>query len=278
MHPRHGLRSTVTVDEIARLEFANHMAAAAMRRMTFALRPGMTDFEAFAAAQVGGLPLGCHATFATGARAALGLTGPSGQVLTRGVPLSFNICHWGANICRAAWCAEGPADLPAEAQDYVEAFVGPYLQALSTWFGLMTPGTSGGAVQAAMDAALPFDTFHVGLNPGHLIGDDEWISSPIFPGSDLPLRSGMAMQCDVIPSHPVYGSTRLEDGYILADAGLTDEIAHRFPAMHDRIHRRQAFMRERIGLGVADACLPLADTCGLLPPWLLAPRRMLTLT
>jgi hypothetical protein len=71
MHPGAGLRSVVTVDEIARLEFANHMAAVAVRRMAFAMRDGVTDFEVFAAGAVGGLPLGCHATFATG-------RGPSG--------------------------------------------------------------------------------------------------------------------------------------------------------------------------------------------------------
>jgi Xaa-Pro aminopeptidase len=277
MHPGHGLRSTVTPDQIARLEFANHMAAAALRRMTFALRPGMTDFEAFAEARVGGLPLGCHATFATGARAALGLTGPFGAVLARGQPLSFNVCHWGSNVCRAGWLAETAGDLPAPARDYVEAFAGPYLQALSGWFSMMRPGTAGGAVQAAIDAALPFETFHVALNPGHLIGDDEWISSPVFPGSDLPLRPGMAMQCDVIPSHPVYGSTRLEDGYVIADAALADDLARRHPALLERMRRRQAFMRQAVGLDVPDDCLPLADTCGVLAPFLLAPRQVLTL-
>jgi Xaa-Pro aminopeptidase len=82
MHPGTGLRSIVTVDEIARLEFANHMAAHAVRRMTFALRDGATDFEVFAAAAVGGLPLGCHPTFATGP-GSFGLGGPTGARITR---------------------------------------------------------------------------------------------------------------------------------------------------------------------------------------------------
>ena len=46
MHPAHGLRARVDAAEIARLEFANHMAAAALRRMVFAFREGMTDFAA----------------------------------------------------------------------------------------------------------------------------------------------------------------------------------------------------------------------------------------
>lgn len=274
MHPGTGLRSTVTVDDIPRLEFANHMAAAALRRMTFALREGMTDFAAFEAAGIGGLPLGCHATFATGARP-FGLSGPAGAVLERGRQISFNICHWGANICRAGWLAEGPDDLPEAAQDYLEAFVGPYLEAMRLWCGLMRPGVAGGEVQAAMDRALA--GFGVVLNPGHLIGSDEWISSPIYPGSDLPIRSGMAMQMDVIPDHPVYGSTRMEDGYVIADDALRAMLAQRHPAVAARIAGRRAFMGER-GFDLPETLLPLADTCGVVAPFLLAPRRLARLT
>ena len=277
MHPAHGLRARVDAAGIARLEFANHMAAAALRRMVFAFREGMTDFEAYQAAQVGGLPLGCHSTFATGARADQGLSGPTGQVLRRGSPISFNICHWGSNICRAGWLASGPGDLPATAQDYLEAFAGPYVAAIAHWCGMMRPGVAGGEVWAAMQERLPFDRFGLFLNPGHLIGLDEWMSSPIFEGSDIPLASGMAMQCDVIPSHPVYGSTRMEDGYVIADAGLRGELAARFPAVAARIAHRQRFMEQVIGIAVPDSLLPLADTCGIVAPWLLDPGLVITL-
>lgn len=276
-HPATGLRATATADEIARLEFANHMAAGALKRMAFALREGMSDFEVFAEARVGGLPLGCHATFATGARAFQGLSGPTGERLRRGQPLSFNICHWGANICRAGWLAEGPDDLPEPARDYLEAFTLPYLRAMSDWTALMRPSVTGGTVWAAMQAALPFARFGVALNPGHLIGLEEWMSSPISEGSAVELRSGMAMQMDVIPGHPAYGSTRMEDGYAIADAALAAELAVRFPAVADRVRRRQAFMRGVIGMEVPDTLLPLADTCGIIAPWLLAPRRVLAL-
>ncbi len=273
MHPGTGLRSVVTVDDIARLEFANHMAAAAVRRIAFALREGMSDFAAVEAGRIGGLPLGCHTTFATGPQP-FGLSGPTGARIETGRTLSFNVCHWGANVCRAGWVAEGPEDLPAEARDYVEAFVGPYLQAMNLWCGLMRPGVPGGEVQAAMDAALP--GFGVTLNPGHLIGTDEWISSPIFPGSDLPIRSGMAMQMDVIPDHPVYGSTRMEDGYVIAEADLRAMLEERHPMVAARVEMRRSFLREA-GYDLPDSLLPLADTCGVVAPYLLAPRKLAVL-
>ncbi|MBP6736288.1 MAG: M24 family metallopeptidase [Rhodobacteraceae bacterium] len=277
MHPGHGLRARVDAAEIARLEFANHMAAKALRRMAFALREGMRDFEAFESARVGGLPLGCHPTFATGTRAEQGLSGPTGEVLRLGAPISFNICHWGANICRAGWLARGPDDLPPAAQDYLEAFVLPYVAAMSDWCALMQPGVSGGTVWQAMQDALPFAQFGVMLNPGHLIGLDEWMSSPICQGSEVPLASGMAMQMDVIPGHPVYGSTRMEDGYVIADADLRADLAQGFPEVAARVTARQRFMREVIGMAVPETLLPLADTCGIVAPWLLDPAQVVAL-
>ena len=272
MHPAHGLRARVDAAEIARLEFANHMAAAALRRMVFALREGMTDFQAVEAARVGGLPLGCHSTFAMGD--APGLCGPSGQHLALGQPLGFNICHWGANICRAGWLARSAADLPLAARDYVEAFVKPYVTAMSDWCAMMRPGVSGGYVWRHMRTALPFDQFGVTLNPGHLIGLDEWVSSPIREGSIDALASGMAMQMDVIPGHPVYGSTRMEDGYVIADADLRADLARRFPNVARRCEARARFMREVIGMEVPDTLLPLSDTCGIVAPFLLDPAQV----
>jgi Xaa-Pro aminopeptidase len=277
MHPGHGLRCTVDAVEIARLEFANQMAARALNRMVRSFREGMSDFEAFEAAQVGGLPLGCHATFATGGRAAQGLSGPTGQILRRGSQISFNICHWGSNICRAGWLAETADDLPVPARGYLDEFAFPYVGALSEWFAMMRPGVSGGDVWARIRQLLPYETFAVDLNPGHLIGTDEWISSPISEGSNLPIRSGMAMQCDVIPGHPVYGSTRMEDGYAIADAGLRADLERQFPAVAARCARRADFMRDVIGLDVPETLLPLADTCGVVAPFLLDARQVIAL-
>lgn len=277
MHPGHGLRATVTVDEIAAFEYANFEAARAVRAMLFALREGMTDLDVFRAGAVSGLPYGCHPTFGTGANAALGLSGPTGEIIRRGQPLSFNVCHFGANVCRSGWIAETAADLPEPARDYVEAFAGPYVAALSDWFAMMTPGTRGGDVWSMVRARLPFETFGIFLNPGHLIHHDEWLSSPISEGSDLPLRSGMAMQVDVIPSNPVYASTRMEDGIVVADAALRADLAARHPDVAARCTRRRAFMIDVIGLDVPETVLPLSDTAGIVPPFLLRPETVIAL-
>ena len=124
---------------------------------------------------------------------------------------------------------------------------------------------------------LPPATFGITLNPGHLIGLDEWLSSPIFAGSDIPLASGMAMQMDVIPAHPRWGSTRMEDGYVIADQGLRDDLARKHPNLSRRCALRAEVMQRVIGMDVPETLLPLADTCGILAPWLLDPAQVVVL-
>ncbi|MES2915032.1 MAG: hypothetical protein V4753_07930 [Pseudomonadota bacterium] len=274
MHPGHGLRARASVDDIARLEFSNHMAASALRRMVFAFQEGTTDFAAVEAARIGGLPLGCHVTFAMGDTP--GLSGPIGDRIVKGRPASFNIAHWGANICRAGWMARGAGDLPASAAGYLEELVFPYARAMSDWCAMMRPGVPGGSVWAMIHDRLPPE-FGVTLNPGHLIGLDEWMSSPIMQGSVIPLASGMAMQMDVIPAHPRWGSTRMEDGYVLADEQLRAALARAHPNVARRSAARAEFMGRVIGMEVPASLLPLADTCGIIAPWLLDPAQVVVL-
>ncbi len=278
MHPGYGFRTTVTAEEIAAFEFSNSVASAAVRRMLFSLREGMTDFEIYEAGQVSGLPLGCHNTFSIGGNRHLGLGGPSGEVARRGDPMSFNVCHFGSNIARSGWLVSGASELPEAARDYVDAFAGPYVEVLSAWLAMMRPGVRGGDVFEMIQRKLPFERFGIFLNPGHLIHTDEWLSSPIARDSDLPLRSGMYMQIDIIPVHRDYNSSRMEEGIVIADAALQAELGRHYPEVLARCLARRSFMRDTIGLAVPDSVLPLSDTAGIVPPFFFSPRTMFGLT
>jgi hypothetical protein len=234
-----------------------------------AVREGWTDLDVLRDARLGGLPLGCHPTFAVGG--APGLGGPTGRPIRRGDSLGFNLCHWGANICRAGWIAEGPHDVPAPVGDYVEAYVAPYVAAVSRWLAMMVPGTRGGDVYDLVHRLLPDDVYGIDLNPGHLIAYEEWVSSPIAAGSDDLLRSGMVLQIDIIPSHPVYFSTRMEEGIVIAEDALQTELEARHPGVIGRCRARRAFMRDTLGLDVPDTVLPLSDVAGMVTPWFLRP-------
>ena len=144
MSPAYGLRAQCSSSEIAYFEYTNYRASEAMKRMHFGLRLGMTDHELVSEARYDGLPLACHITLKTGPDR-IGLSSPSGDVIERGYPWSANISYWGSNVCRAGWVAESAVDLPEPAADYVEAFAGPYFEAMAEWLNALRIGETGGA-------------------------------------------------------------------------------------------------------------------------------------
>ncbi len=271
------LRSIATAPEIAFFEYTNYKASEAMRRMQFALREGMTDHELIAHAGYDGLPLSCHMTCKTGPRR-VSLASASGAVIERGHPWSANIAYWGANICRANWVAESASDLPDRARDYVDAFAGPYMDAMAAWLDALAIGTPGGTLHTLIQQRLPFERFGIFLNAGHLIHFDEWLCSPVYEGSTEPILSGMVFQTDIIPSSPLFFSTRMEDGLAIADATLRAELAARFPEAWHRIQARRNFAQQTLGFPLRDEHLPLSNTFGLVAPFALNPRRVFAIT
>ncbi len=277
MHPAYGLRARCSADEIAYLEYAGILASEGVKRMLFGLKPGMLDYEVAELARLNGMPLGCHMTLVTGDTRACGMNSPLGALVRRGEPFATNVSYWGSNVCRAGWAAADSSDLPKAARDYVEAFAGPYFAAMGAWFETLKIGALGSEPQRVIDMLLPFKQFGIALNAGHLIHLDEWLSSPIYPGSDIPLSSGMCIQADVIPNSPVYFSSRMEDGYALADAALQRELRTRYPACYQRCLARRDFMRTTLGLPVGDDVLPLSNIPSIIPPYFLSPNTLLAL-
>ena len=85
-------------------------------------------------------------------------------------------------------------------------------------------------LQAIVDRHLGDPFFGIFLNPGHQLHLDEWVNSPIGPGSTVELRSGMTLQSDIIPATGTdYFTTNVEDGVALADATLRDALRARYP-------------------------------------------------
>src|SRR5437879_862429 len=60
VRPGSGLRLVNDIDQIASFEFAATHGSAAMRRMLLAVRPGMTEFDAFSLFRPIGLPFSYH--------------------------------------------------------------------------------------------------------------------------------------------------------------------------------------------------------------------------
>jgi hypothetical protein len=274
MSPSNGLRTSSSVAEIAYFEYANVLASEGIKRIVFGMREGMTDFEVVKLAEYDGQPLATHISLLTGGNLERSLSSPVGCPIRRGEPFSVNLSYWGSNCCRAGWTAETSADLPPAAADYVERFAGIYFTVMGEWFRRLRIGVPGGELYRLVLDNLPFERFGIFLNPGHLIHLDEWVSSPVFEDSRIPIRSGMTLQSDVIPVSSTYFSSRLEDGYVVADGSLRESLKEQFPKVYSRCQDRRSFMAETLGFELGEEVLPLSNIPGIVPPFFLAPNRI----
>ncbi len=243
--PADGLRVINEVEQLAAMEAAACATSSGVHNVLTGIRPGMRERDAVALLGWDGTPLSCHLMLSAGPRAALGLLSPGDRAIERGDPFTVAFGIWGALNCRAGFVVEDAAELPDGIRDYVDRLVGPYFSAVAEWYGALRIGATGGALHAIIDRHLGDPFFGIFLNPGHQIGLDEWVNSPIRPGSTIELRSGMAFQVDIIPATGTpYFTTNIEDGLALADASLRTTFASAYPEAWSRIQARRTFMAD----------------------------------
>ena len=271
MHPGTGLRAINDVDQLAAFEFAATFSSQGIRNVLTGIEPGMTEMEATRLMGMNGLPHCCHPMLTAGRRARYGLPSPSLDVIKRGDPITTAYGLQGALTCRAGFLVEDAGELPGDIRDYVERLVAPYFAAVVDWYETIGIGVPGGALWKAVHDRIGDPFFGVGLNPGHLIHIDEWMHSPIFSGSDIPLRSGMALQVDIIPATGTpWFTTNIEDGIALADEPLREEFSARYPEAWGRIQARRAFMIDVLGIRLKPEVLPFSNLAAFLPPYWLS--------
>jgi hypothetical protein len=192
----------------------------------------------------------------------------------------MTLSYQGANVCRLGWVASGPGELPAGARDYVERAAAPYFRGLAAWYEALRIGATGHELHhAVVDLVGPLGlTF--GLNIGHQIATDEWIHSFIADGSPQALSSGMYLQADFYAKVAGLAGGSLyafaEDGLAIADARLRRILARRYPAAWKRIQLRRKFLRDELGIRIADEVLPFSNFPATVTPFFLAPNRCMT--
>ena len=271
MHPEHGLRALNGVDQVAEFEFAATIASQGVREMLDRIKPGMTEFEAVRMMGLNGMPLSCHVMCSTGQRVRSGLSSPSMRVIQRGDPLTVAFGLRGSLICRQGYMVEGQEELAQIQPGYLENVCIPYFSLVADWYESVGIGVTGGEVQEKVDAT----SFPLALNPGHLIHLDEWVSTPFYKGSKDTLRSGMALQVDMIPK---MGSSKfgnnLEDTVVLADEALRENLRAQYPDIYERIERRRNFMQESLDIKIKPEVLPLSNYPAVLRPFLLNRRSL----
>jgi Xaa-Pro aminopeptidase len=271
MNPVDGLRALNTADQIAAFEWAASRASRAIARIVAGTRPGLTELEAASAMGYAGEPLSAHVMYSSGPQVAVGLRSATARRIEEGDAATTAVGFWGGLSCRAGLVRTADA-LDEHAQAYLERLAIPYWRAIATWYQTVRLGISGGEIDETIRDTLAGTGVGSALNPGHLTHLDEWVHSPIRPGSADPIVSGMALQCDIIPDNArERWAANCEDTVVVADAALRDEIAERHSDVWRRIGARRSLLSRQLGLEVAEELLPLSTIPAYLPPFWLSP-------
>ena len=273
-----GMRVHNELEQLAYFEWAACQTSSGVHRLILGLEPGLTEHEAVSLLGWNGTPLSCHLMLTAGERARLGLLSPGDRRIERGDPLTVAFGIWGALNCRAGFVVYGDHELPENIGDYVERLVAPYFETVAEWYRALHVGQRGAVLHDIVDRRLGDPFFGIFLNPGHQIHLDEWVNTPVGPGSEVELRSGMALQVDIIPATGTpYFTTNIEDGIVLADATLRERFAAGYPDAWTRIQRRREFMRDSLGIDLHPDVLPLSNMPAHLTPYLLDPGKAMSL-
>jgi hypothetical protein len=270
MHPEHGLRATIDADQIAVFEWSATRVSQAVRAIVEGAREGDSEYEAFARMGHQGDPLNVHPMFASASSgtAIIGLRSPTGRRLRRGDGVTTAVGFWGALSSRAGLLDAVRDDFLLPAKTYFDA--------LACWYDTADIAVVGGDLHAAVLDRLAAGGLAPALNPGHLTGHEEWMHSPVRPGSPDRIRSGMPFQIDVIPTPmPAGWALNCEDPVTFADEALRRDLSTRHPATFARIEARRRFMGDSLGVPPKPSILPLSSTPLWLPPFWLAPDHVL---
>jgi Xaa-Pro aminopeptidase len=264
------MRAVIDADQIAAFEWAAARASAALWRVVSGVRPGESELAAASRALYAGEPMNCHMmmTAQNGSGPVIGLSSPSGRVISEGDGASTAISYWGGLSSRAGLVSAGNDDFLKPAQAYMEG--------LAAWYAAADIGARGGDIHEAVVSTLARGGLKPALNPGHLTGHDEWINSPVRPTSEDRIVSGMPFQVDIIPvPMPDGWALNCEDAVTFADAALRAELEQRHPEVAGRIVARREFIRREIGIELSENILPLSSTPLCLPPFWLASDSLL---
>lgn len=267
MSPADGLRTALEPEQIRFAEYASSLTSQGIKDWVFGLREGISEREAALHLRSFGLELSCHPMVNFGADIPSGLGNARNDRAERGFYAQSAFGVVGSLTCRAGRLVG--SDYLDDSDGYL-GIVENYLQAVRAWYAQIVVGTPAGRAVEAVTSAKS-DDWSVALNPGHLIGWDEWLSSPFEAGSSIPLRSGMAIQQDIIPI-PAQGNAaiNMEDGLVLADGDLRQQLVRLDPEMMKRIEQRRRLM-DQLGYTISEDVLPLSNLAGAYFPYLLEP-------
>ncbi len=270
IHPEYGVRIINSADEIAFFEFGATYASDAVQQILLNLRTGLNEIEVSQFSTAGSLATSCFPKVLSGTSVDVNMVSPTTNKVKLGDKFQATVGLIGGQTNRRGFAAYSEDDLPEESRDWFERFAKPYFAVAANWYEEIGVGVVGGDIYDMVETTYPKTKYGWYLNPGHLIAIEEWLSSPIFEGSNITIKSGMCLQMDIIPFiEPHYVAPDFEDGVAIADEALRLEIKEKHPDVYQRIQNRRDFMIKVLNIKLKPEVLPLSNITGLYRPYML---------
>ncbi|MGG5314562.1 M24 family metallopeptidase [Enterococcus sp. AZ072] len=270
IHGSYGARTVNNPNELAHYEYGANLASTRMLQAMNAVQPGIKESELGEILNGEGQLNSVVTIAAAGVRFEKANFYPTHKEVQTGQSLSLTIGYKGGLSSRSGFVIEQTNQLPENQTDYLDQVVYPYFKAMATWLEETSVGRTGGELYQVIEQVLPKETYGWELNPGHLVADEEWMSSPVYPESNEVLKSGMIFQIDIIPSIAGYQGTSAEECVALADEALQTEIKTQYPELWARIQTRRNYLRSELNISLSEEVLPLSNTVAYLRPFFLA--------
>lgn len=271
-----GARAICNANEIAHYEYGANLSSNCILDVLNAVEVGVREVDLGACLSAEGQYNTVVSIAATGSRFDKANLYPTYKKVQKGDPLSLTTGFKGGLSSRTGFVIAEESELPDAQKDWLDRVAKPYFSAVVAWLENIQTGMSGGALYNLVEEVLPKERYGWHLNPGHLVSDEEWMSSPVYHDSVEVLKSGMIMQIDIIPSVPGYTGVSAEECVVLANSTLQAEIRAAYPALWNRIDKRRHYLKAVIGIELSDEVLPLSNTVAYLRPFLLAKNHSLS--
>lgn len=270
--PDNGVRIINNANEVAHYEYGASLASDALLKAMDSLEEGKKESEIGEKLNKQGQYNSVVTISAFGDRFFKGNLYPTENKLKKGNKVALTVGYRGGLSSRSGYAVESEKELEEIDKGYLSEVVFPYFKAYCYWLENIEIGKSGGEFYKAFNHFYPREKFGWGLCPGHLVAEEEWLSSPIYEDSVSVFKSGMIFQVDFIPHQGGHNGVSAESTIALADKKLRSQIEDNYPELWSRIQKRKEHLKQELNIQLKAEVLPLTSTLAYYRPFLLNPE------
>ena len=272
-----GVRCTNNANEIAHYEYGSALSSNCILDAMNKIKIGISEYEIGDCLNRYGQHNSVTLIASSGERFVKGNMFPTNKKVQLQDTISITTGFAGGSSSRAGYAVNDESQLPEKAANYMDEMVKPYCYTYAKWLEQIRVGMKGKDMYNFVESIFPKKEYGWNLCPGHLVAEEEWLSSPIYDNSEEILMSGMIFQIDIIPSRPGMGGISGESTIVIADQELQKQIQKDYPQMWNRMMERRRYLKEELHINVHDDVLPMCNSVAYIRPFLLNKKKAMCL-